>query len=294
MGTIHITNASGERSEYSEEDFRGMLERREIPAGSYYWKIGMADWRPVSEMQEVASVVPGTESARVPDAAGTGYRYRKDPRQLTAFLIVMLWICFSFEVIAILSDLAQLALLSRDYTEAEAEVNDIRQGLIAFGYMVAYVVTAVPFLMWIYRANLNAIGFGGTDMKFTPGWSVGYYFIPILNLFRPYQSMKEIWQVSHDPANWKSVSVPPLVGWWWALWLVSNFLGYFTMQFSFKAETLDDIKALTGLFIFSEMVGAVLCLVAIAMVKSIARKQEDLVAGKANDLVGSRSSNYSF
>ena len=55
------------------------------------------------------------------------------------------------------------------------------------------------------------------DQRFSPGWSVGWWFIPALNLLRPYQVIKEIWRGSYpntgadrQPAP---LSLPPLPSW---------------------------------------------------------------------------------
>ena len=181
------------------------------------------------------------------------------------------------EVVSILSDFGQMSLLDRAFTEAEAAANDARQGIIGLGYLGVFIVTGVAFLKWIYRANLNCRAFGAEDMEFTPGWSIGYYFIPVLNLFRPYQSMKEIWQASHNPANWQSQSGSALLGWWWALWLISGFLGHMVFRLSMDADSIDELQASTGISIFSSIIGIPLCLVALNLVKTIAAKQEQLV-----------------
>ena len=63
--------------------------------------------------------------------------------------------------------------------------------------LVLAIVTGTTFLLWIYRSNKNLRALSGESMTFTPGWSVGWYFIPIVCLWKPYQVMKEIWNVSH-------------------------------------------------------------------------------------------------
>ncbi|MDD2942722.1 MAG: DUF4328 domain-containing protein [bacterium] len=181
------------------------------------------------------------------------------------------------EVISILIDFAQLSLLDRSYTQAKVAANDARQGIIGLGSLGVFIMTGIAFLKWIYRANVNSRGFGAQDMKFTPGWSIGYYFIPFLNLVRPYRAMKEIWQVSHNPAAWKSQNGSALLGWWWALWLISGFLGQMVFRMSMRADTIDTLKASTGASILSSIVEIPLCIVALQLVKSIAAKQEQLV-----------------
>jgi len=59
---------------------------------------------------------------------------------------------------------------------AAAEFNDKRQQVIGLFQFGIVIVTIILFAMWIYRANFNVRQLGAENMKFTPGWSVGYYF----------------------------------------------------------------------------------------------------------------------
>ncbi|MCY3700378.1 MAG: DUF4328 domain-containing protein [Gemmatimonadetes bacterium] len=81
--------------------------------------------------------------------------------------------------------------------------------------------TPILVLMWIYRANYNARQLGAADMRFTPGWAVGWYFIPIAWFWMPYLAMREIWRASVNPSDWEAKPVSPLLRWWWGLWIVT-------------------------------------------------------------------------
>jgi hypothetical protein len=67
---------------------------------------------------------------------------------------------------------------------------------------------------------------GAAGLKYSPGWAVAYYFIPILSLFRPLQVMRETWKAS-DPAHaggtaWQALTAPALLGWWWVFSIISE------------------------------------------------------------------------
>lgn len=273
MGIIHVASPTGAQSQYEETELRTMWEEGLLEEGTQYWKEGMSEWRPVADCFSTEIFADASSHMESTPA----YSYSKDPRSLTALLIVMLWICLGSEVANLLGDFAEMALLSGPFTEAQAEANDVRQGLLGLSYIIVFVVTAIAFLKWVYRANLNSRGFGAEDMRFSPGWSVGYYFIPFLNFVRPYQSMKEIWQVSLNPIDWKSVEGSPLLGWWWGLWLVSGLLGRIVLRTSRDAETIEALQFSTALSILSGFIGIVLCLVTLRLIKKISKMQEQLV-----------------
>lgn len=85
---------------------------------------------------------------------------------------------------------------------------------------LAALTTAVVVSRWIYRANSNARALGAREMAFTPGGAVGWYFVPIANLWKPYQAMREIWKASAGPLGWQRRPVSALLPCWWLLALV--------------------------------------------------------------------------
>ncbi len=206
------------------------------------------------------------------------YHYTKDPASLTKFLKTMLWVSLGISILSMLSDFMQMNLLSSGiFSQAAAESNDSRQQFMAILYLAAFIVTGITFLRWIHRTNSNCHGFGAQGMKFTPGWSIGYYFIPIINLYKPYQAMKEIWKVSTNPDNWQNESGSAILGWWWTLWLISNFLGQAVFRMSMQANTISSLQASTTVSIISGIFDIPMYLVAVSLISAIFTKQERLV-----------------
>jgi hypothetical protein len=204
--------------------------------------------------------------------------FAKDANTLTRFLKTMLWILVGVTALSLVSDILQMQLLSSgSFNTTEAEANDTRQRIVGIIYLLAYAVTGVTFLKWIHRANLNVRGFGAQNLQFTPGWAIGYYFIPFLNLVRPYRAMKEIWQASKNPDEWSSQSVSPILGWWWALFLISGVLGQMSFRLSMQANNISTLSTSTVVSIVSALVEILLCLVALSLVTNIFRMQEELL-----------------
>ena len=112
--------------------------------------------------------------------------------------------------------------------------------------------------------NLGALS--GQRLSFTPSWSVGWYFIPIANLFKPYQAMKEIWEVSH---KYQSASNSTL-GIWWALWLISNFIGEFAFKSIMGAESATEYGTSSLIYMVSYGIDIMLDIAALMLVTQIA------------------------
>lgn len=209
----------------------------------------------------------------------TPYRYTKDPRGLTRFLIGATWVVLGLEVASVLSNFAELQLLRGHFTPQQAAANDERQGIVALFYLVGFIVWGITYLRWLHRTNVNCRGFGTNDMRFTPAWSVAWHFIPFMNLVRPFQVKREIWLSAHHPGNdrWMLQQASPLIGIWWALWLLSGSLGTASFRLSMRAETLDQIQVATSVSLAASLVGIPLCLVFIVLIKSISAAHERLV-----------------
>jgi hypothetical protein len=90
------------------------------------------------------------------------------------------------------------------------------------GFAVVFIATIVLVGMWIYRAHSNVRAAGAGPLENTPGWAVGWFFVPIANLFKPFQAMRELWNVSHGQSDGYSQDSEPVLKLWWGFWIVSN------------------------------------------------------------------------
>lgn len=109
---------------------------------------------------------------------------------------------------------------------------------IGSGLFLTFCGAGLFFLIWLFRASKSLESFGVQALKFSPGWVVGWYFIPVFYLFKPFQAFAEIWQSSspdHDttlPAERAKVLLPPLIMLWWFFWIFSNIVDNVAMYFS--------------------------------------------------------------
>lgn len=92
-------------------------------------------------------------------------------------------------------------------------------------YLAAYVVGGFLALKWVYRVNRNAHSFA-EGLTISPPWSVGWFFVPVACLWKPYEAISDAWQASERPQRWRTAPRPKFLRWWWAAWLVSGFLSY--------------------------------------------------------------------
>ena len=162
------------------------------------------------------------------------------------------------------------------YEESELAAIDTRSMALGVLWRVVRVAAVVWFCMFMVRANRNARSFG-SPMSFQPGWAAGYFFVPFLSLWKPYQAMKEIWQGSDpDPSSHSfSVIVPALLGWWWALWIVHTLGSRLVSQLYKHIQGPAAFINASWADIVMSGFSIVAALLAIAVVRAVARRQDE-------------------
>ena len=83
---------------------------------------------------------------------------------------------------------------------------------------------------WIYRAHANLQQAELPGAMTSGGWALAWYGIPIANWFKPYQSMKELYQGSVLGEINSTQTAPGLIWTWWITWLLSS-IGGFTGEY---------------------------------------------------------------
>ena len=108
--------------------------------------------------------------------------------------------------------------------ETGADALTMVAGLAYLSFTVVFVVSIVLVGRWIYRAHANLAAAGADGLEFTPGWAVGWYFIPFANLVKPFQAMRELWNQSHSEHDQFGNEAPSEVKAWWGAWIVGNII----------------------------------------------------------------------
>lgn len=161
------------------------------------------------------------------------------------------------------------------YRSPEAAADSEGLGLLALvsiGALVMVIVCIILVGCWTYRASANAHSFSD-EMTISPGWAVGWYFVPIANLFKPYQAMREIWMASHFRGNWHDEPTPPLLIAWWALWIITNILGNISLQLTMLGSTGQSLAATALINGVIGLAKVPLSLILITIMRQIARAQ---------------------
>jgi hypothetical protein len=92
--------------------------------------------------------------------------------------------------------------------------------LVSFG-------AAIVWLVWQHRGHTNLRARGVPGLRFTPGWAVGWWFVPLAALVMPYLTMRELW----DNAGWSGTGTRTAparrpVAAWWFVYVASSLVGF--------------------------------------------------------------------
>jgi len=199
----------------------------------------------------------------------------KDNTFRTRFLQVLLAFGLILWGVAIYAGVVEYKLIqdvknenfeSREQMETAANRSDQFVGIVAIVQSVVGILTIIFFMMWIYRSNKNTSALTGEMMEFSPGWSVGWFFVPIYFLWKPFKAMKEIWGICSE---YSGLSGAWVVGLWWSFHLLSHTAGKASFKLGMRAEELSELSMASLVSTLSNFVDIILKIVTLILVSKI-------------------------
>lgn len=151
-------------------------------------------------------------------------------RWLSALIIAsaaVAWIAVGFDI----AEIRMFGRLGKGLVTASERATHVFIGEVVLRSQATMLVcTSVAFMTWLYRSRANLRAFGTRRLRYSRNWAVFGFLIPVLNLFRPYQVTREVWQASDpsstDPFDWTEIKTPRLIRVWWG-----TFIAFGTLKF---------------------------------------------------------------
>ncbi|MEO1188368.1 MAG: DUF4328 domain-containing protein [Pseudomonadota bacterium] len=156
------------------------------------------------------------------------------------------------------------------FATAETDLNFVVLG--SFLYLAATIIAFFFSCRFTYRAMRNLHTIHSPVAQISPGWSVGYYFIPFANLVMPANAMSQVYHGTYQAVGEQSRQASPIPI-WWTCWLLSG-----------VGESIADRSGMTGLTAFAFYVSSGLLGIAAAvslwrMSARVAVRQEQFQIG---------------
>jgi uncharacterized protein DUF4328 len=205
-----------------------------------------------------------------------------------AMVVVALFVAYIVVTIsAIAANIMQVTLPTMVIAAAEGDqeqftLADLIQFLVALATLFVFISLVIAFLVWLHRSvkNLPALGTPKSKVEHTPGWAVGFFFIPVAHLFLPYRVLKETWAKSDPSVSTEDgfMMAPPsttpslLVG-WEITWVAWNVLSNISWRLESRASGMQGVIVVID--IISDLFGIICAVFAITVVRGIDRRQTE-------------------
>ncbi len=150
-------------------------------------------------------------------------------------------------------------------------------------YFALMFPMALLFLMWVHASYKNLRHFRCVGLQATPSWAVWSFVIPILNLFRPFYVMQEIWKASDpraDSTGWEQSPGSGLISWWWFAHLMHWGVSYLVAREVHKPDrTFEDLIWGLRAGMAVHALDALTTMLAIRMVLAVVHRQRQKSEG---------------
>lgn len=180
----------------------------------------------------------------------------------------------------------QIELLDRmhsggSWTMPEVTANDARIGNLAILAFVLLIATGVVWFLWQARTSKNARALGAEFMEFGPNaW--GWFFCPVVNLWRPLNVISELWRVTapeqgkaRERGDFSPLVAPSWFMGWWLPWIGAGFV---TQASAFLARDPDTMQASGQFEVAANILVMIAGVFAIRMVRLINQRERERAA----------------
>jgi hypothetical protein len=163
----------------------------------------------------------------------------RDPQLSARFAIASLIVSAAVAAVAALAISITIGGSDEPVIVILADRVDLPSGALALQRVSAIVsaVTYLTWLMWQYRVHANAKQLTPDRVKTSPAWGVLCWFVPFVNLVKPYLVIREISRAGSPRGRGPGARLTP---WWWACWLG----GYTTAMAAIASLVIDVIEVL--------------------------------------------------
>jgi hypothetical protein len=119
--------------------------------------------------------------------------------------------------VAAVADVARAAAI-RDHHLHHTDASLRTSGFVSMIFVYLMTLAIVLFLVWLARSRRNAQELSPGGSVPSGGWTIGAWFIPVVNFFVPRQLILDIGRASS--ASWEQQRGTTLVNRWWIAWIL--------------------------------------------------------------------------
>lgn len=151
--------------------------------------------------------------------------------------------------------------------------SDLATTAVAIPYVFVFLFALFINGRWIYRASANAAHLVPSEKRIGPGWAVGWFFVPIANLFFPFKAMRETWNSSTRSDDNLTEAVPGWITLWWFAWILSNILSQVSERMVRGSNDLSDYANSAAIDVVNAPIGIVAALLFRRLIREVSEAQ---------------------
>ncbi|MBC2878745.1 DUF4328 domain-containing protein [Streptomyces sp. TYQ1024] len=161
-------------------------------------------------------------------------------------------------------------------SDREVDRADLLQFVSGATQTAALLACAVVFLVWFHRVRSNAEAFRPDGHRMSRGWSIGGWFVPVVNLWFPKKIANDVWAASlpYQPDGSPVRAPRTVMNWWWGLWIATLVLGRAGGRMYARADSFEEIRRATGVLIAADAVDIVAAVLAFLFVRRLTALQD--------------------
>ena len=152
--------------------------------------------------------------------------------------------------------------------------------VVNIAHILIVILSIVFFIMWFRRAYYNLHMLPWNNARYTEGWAAGSWFVPIINLWWPYQIMIDIWRGTQYALK-ERLGEPrsaAIVGWWWALHLITTFYNNISARIGWDAEQdIDSLLTSTKVDFIGEILSIPAIIITIILIQRTSSFERELM-----------------
>lgn len=201
--------------------------------------------------------------------------------------IILIWVSLALDVISSFSSYMQITLLEsiangEEYQISVLESNDNRELLIGVFMIILALVSAIAFLLWFSRAYGN-LHTKVENLAFSVSGAVWSWFIPIVNFFRPYTIMKEMYErtdayIKENQRDAKNLDLSQTnISIWWTFWIISALAGQVVFRLGRYANEINELITVSWLNIMLSLISIPLSIYTVRVIQKYSEAEAVLL-----------------
>lgn len=214
--------------------------------------------------------------------------------QRARYAIAMIWVILFLNTVNLI--LEGIGLLIYEGFIPAGDMPDFVVWLYLTGHwyasiliFIAVIVSIVTFIMWFRRAYYN-IGLRIPNLLYGNGWAAGSWFIPFINLYMPFQIMKDLYNQTEKYMTlcmkepYKGNLKTNYVNLWWTLWIMSFVINYLSVKIVWNVEDINTTSTNPFITVIGAILQIALCVVTIVVIKEYSDAEKVLKEERPEEL----------